>query len=64
MRQDENTEWRDGDIEGKTWCVYRWSNNRVEHVMNELGNIKRFRSRNAARSAARALNEKTPEVSA
>ena len=56
MFDDANSEWRSGDIEGNTWCVFRWKDSQVEYVMNSSEKIKRFRSRSAANKAAAALN--------
>lgn len=58
MTDNTNTEWRAGDIEGKTWCVYRWSDNHVEYVPNPSGKTKRFRFRSSAMAAANVLNAK------
>lgn len=56
MFDDANSEWRAGDIEGKTWCVFRWKDSHVEYVTNSSEKIKRFRSRAAANKAADILN--------
>ena len=56
MFGDANSEWRAGDIEGKTWCVLRWKDSRVEYVMNSSEKTKRFRSRAAANKVAENLN--------
>jgi hypothetical protein len=51
-----NTEWRAGDNEGKTWCAFRWCDGSVLYLQNESGRRKAFRSRKAAQAAADALN--------
>jgi hypothetical protein len=56
MTDNANSEWRSGDIEGKTWCVYRWKDSHVEYVTNTSEKIKRFRSRAAANEFATTLN--------
>lgn len=56
MFDNANSEWRSGDLEGKTWCVYRWKDSHVEYVMNSSEKTKRFRSRAAANKAADTLN--------
>jgi hypothetical protein len=55
---NENSEWRTGDLEGKSWSVYRWKHNHVIHLMNKANKIKRFRSRQTADRAAFELNQK------
>ena len=55
---DQNSDWRVADLEGKTWSVYRWKQNRIVHLTNKTNKIKRFRSRMAADRAAFELNQK------
>ena len=56
MNANTDTPWRAGDIEGKTWCVYRWIDNCVENHLNAAGKTLRFRSRAAATRAAERMN--------
>jgi hypothetical protein len=53
---NSRSDWRSGDLEGRTWCTYRWFDNHVEYVRNTSGKIRRYRSRAAAQKAAEALN--------
>ena len=55
---NQNSDWRVADLEGKTWSVYRWKQNRIVHLKNKTNKIKRFRSRIAADRAAFDLNQK------
>ena len=56
MTDNENSEWRSADNEGKSWSVYRWKDNKVAHLRNKSDKIKRFRTRIAANVAAEQLN--------